>query len=313
MVEITAAAKASLTIPEHRDLDPDGDPTPWSQGSGFIIDGEGYILTNYHVVADAAEVEVTLHDGTVLAAEVRGTDRESDLALLAIDAQEVAGIRPLPLGDSDAARPGQMAIALGSPFVLSCSVTVGIISGVDRSLASSTARLITQLLQTDAAINPGNSGGPLLNSAGEVVGINTAIESPNSGIGYAVPINRAKSILSSLREGGEVGTPWLGISGQAVNPELAEELELPVTSGVYVVQVWEDSPAEAAGLRGADEDLRGGDTITGVDGVEAGSVLELLDYFNSRTPGDVVSLTVVRGDETLTVEATLAEWPEDLR
>lgn len=286
------------------------------QGSGFIIDDDGYILTNNHVVEDAISVEVTLYNGDTLDAEIIGTDVESDLALVKVDAAYIEGITPLTLGDSDEVQPGQMAIALGSPYGLEGSITVGIVSGMGRSLTSSTDRLITDVIQTDAAINPGNSGGPLLNSKGEVIGINTAIEASATGIGFAVSINTAVSLLPALKAGGEVASPWLGISGVAINEEVAEELELSLSSGVYVVEVMEDSPAEEVGLRAGNYDRegnvgRGGDIITAVDDETVTSVEDLISYFNDKAPGDLVSLTVCRGGETISVEVTLGEWPEE--
>lgn len=281
------------------------------QGSGFIIDKEGHILTG------ASSVKIAIHDGDVLEAEIIGTDRENDLALLKVDPDKIGDVTPLPLGDSDKIKPGQMAIALGSPFGLEGSITVGIISAVGRSIPSTTQRLITDMLQTDAAINPGNSGGPLLNSRGEVIGINTAIEASSNGIGFAIPINTAKSLLPALLEGGEVGSPWLGIKGAAIDHELASRLELPVDSGVYVVEVIPDSPAEKAGLRGSGTNERGqptfgGDIISDVDGQTVASVEDLIAYFNGKKPGDEVSLLIHRGDNTLTIKVTLGDWPEQM-
>jgi S1-C subfamily serine protease len=285
------------------------------QGSGFIIDKDGHILTNNHVVDGASSVKVTLHNGNVIDAKIVGTNRENDLALLKVDSDKLGNITPLPLGDSDKVKPGQMAIALGSPFGLEGSITVGIISAIGRSIPSTTQRLITDTLQTDAAINPGNSGGPLLNSKGEVIGINTAIEASANGIGFAVPINTAKSLLPALLKGGEVSSPWLGIKGVAINHELASKLDLPTSSGVYVIEVTTDSPAEKAGLRGSGTNEQGqptfgGDIITSVDGRTVTKVEDLTAYFNSKKPGDEVSLSIYRGDKNLTIEATLGEWPK---
>ena len=290
------------------------------QGSGFIIDEQGHVLTNYHVIEGVSSVKVALYDGKTLDAEVIGTDPQDDLALLKIDADEVSSIAPLPLGDSDAVRPGQMAITLGSPFGLEGTITVGVISGVGRSFRNVGGRTTTNMLQTDAAINPGNSGGPLLNSEGEAIGVNTAIESPDSGaygIGFAIPINTAKSVLPSLLEGEEVKRPWLGIEGLAITPELAERLDLVVGQGVYVVGVMPDSPAEKAGLResGTDEQGQptfGGDIVTAVDGQTVAGVEDLIDYFNTKKSGDEVSLSVYRGNQSIVVKATLGEWPEEI-
>jgi S1-C subfamily serine protease len=290
-----------------------GTPQLRGQGSGFIVDKEGHILTNYHVIDGASEVNVTLHDGETVSAQVVGTDRENDLALLKVDAGKVSSISPLPWGDSDKVKPGQMAIALGSPFGLEGSITVGVISGLGRALSGTQERPITNMLQTDAAINPGNSGGPLLDSRGEVIGINTAIEASSSGIGFAIPINNASSLLPALLQGGEVSNPWLGISGTDIDQELASMLNLAVDSGVYVVSVLPDSPAERAGLipGGSDQGrpTSGGDIITAVDGHPVAKVADLLEYFNTKKVGDQVSLSVIRGDETLTVVVTLGEWP----
>jgi len=289
------------------------------QGSGFIIDEEGHILTNYHVIEGVSTVKVTLYDDRTLDAQVVGTDPQDDLALLKVDPSKVGDIMPLPLGDSDAVKPGQMAIALGAPFGLGGSITVGVISGVGRALRDVTGREITDVLQTDAAINPGNSGGPLLNSKGEVIGINTAIESPDSGaygIGFAVPINTAKSVLPSLLKGediggrkveeGKTGRAWLGIEGQTVTTELAKALNLVVEYGAYVVEVIAGSPANRAGLTK-------GDVITAVDGETITSMEDLVDYLNSKKPGDNVSLTAYRGNPSMlmfiTVTVALGERP----
>jgi S1-C subfamily serine protease len=287
------------------------------QGSGFIIDSQGNILTNNHVVEGASEVKVNLHDGQTLDAEIIGTDRESDLALIKVDPTKLAGINPLVLGDSDQVRAGQIAIALGSPYRLEGSITAGIISGLGRPLAAASERTIPDMLQTDAAINPGNSGGPLLNSAGQVIGINTAIETMSSGIGFAIPINTVKTLLPELLKGGEVGTPWIGIESLAINQNLVTELKLSVSKGIYVINVTKGSPAELAGIKGsgvtpAGMPNTGGDIVTAIDGKKVSSVEEIITYLNGKRPGDVISLTVLRGSETLTVQVTLGEWPDQL-
>jgi len=287
------------------------------QGSGFIIDDQGHIITNSHVVRDAIKITVILNDDRQLGAEIVGTDRESDVALLQVDIEELGEIKPLLLGDSDNIKPGQIVVALGSPFGLDGSITKGIISGIGRSLSSAGQRPIPEIIQTDAAINPGNSGGPLLNSAGEVIGINTAIEVSSTGIGFVVPINTVKSLLPALLKGGEVKNPWLGISAVAISPNLVELLELSVSSGIYIVTVTAGSPAEKAGLleSGSDElglPNRGGDVITAVDRIEVATVEELVAYLNDKEPGDKISLLVHRGDEYFTVDVTLGEWPEEL-
>ncbi|MFC2036218.1 S1C family serine protease [Chloroflexota bacterium] len=305
IVEIESNNNFSFTAPQG------------GQGSGFIIDEQGHIITNNHVVENASKVTVILHDDRRLEAEVMGTDRESDVALLQVDTGKLGEVKPLLLGDSDNIKPGQIAIALGSPFGLGGSITIGIISGIDRSLSSAGQRPIPEIIQTDAAINPGNSGGPLLNSAGEVIGINTAIEVSSTGIGFVVPINTVKSLLPALLKGGEVKNPWLGISAVAISPNLIELLELSVSSGIYVVTVTAGSPAEKVGLieSGSDESglpSRGGDIITAVDEIEVSAVEDLVAYLNDKEPGDKISLSVHRGNDYFTVEVTLGEWPEEL-
>ncbi len=287
------------------------------QGSGFLIDNNGNILTNNHVVEDATKIRVVLHNGKTLDAQVVGTDAENDLALVKVDPQGLSGITPLTLGDSDALKPGQTAIALGSPYGLEGSITVGIVSGTGRSLAGSTSRTIANVIQTDAAINPGNSGGPLLNSSGEVIGINTAIEVSSNGIGYCVPINTAKSLLPELLKGGEVKTAWLGISGVDIDADLVDTLKLPVASGVYVVGVTSGSPAEKAGIKGSGETAQGepntgGDIITAVDGKSVSRVEDMVAYFNTKIPGDKVTLTVNRNGQPQSIDVTLGEWPDNV-
>jgi S1-C subfamily serine protease len=290
------------------------------QGSGFLIDADGYIVTNEHVVDGASEVEVVLDDGTSVEAEVLGWSMADDLALLKVDAGAVSGVEPLVLGDSDDLEPGQMAVAVGSPFGLDDTITLGIISGLERSLSTSLNRPISGVIQTDAAINPGNSGGPLLDSDGEVVGINTAIETStygsSVGIGFAVPVNTLKELLPRLKEGGIVRPPYLGISSVAIDRDIAKQLGLPLTTqGVYVVQVHPGSPAEEAGLvAGSDWAgglTNGGDIITAVDGQPVASVEELVAYLNGKAEGDEVTLTVVRDGSTIAVAVTLGSWPEE--
>lgn len=287
------------------------------QGSGFIIDNQGHILTNNHVVDNATQIKVTLSDETELTAEALGNDPNNDLALLRVDPDKVSSIAPLSLGDSDKIKPGQMAIALGSPYGLEGSITVGVVSGLRRSIPSETQRAIPNVIQTDAAINPGNSGGPLLNSKGEVIGINTAIEASANSIGYAIPINTAKSLLPSLIKGGNVKSAWLGIGGEAITSELVQRLGLQVDKGVYIIEVMPDSPAQKAGLKesGVDrqrEPTSGGDIITAVDGVAVSKVEDLISYLNGKKPGDDVTLSIVREGEQMTVKVTLGEWPANI-
>jgi S1-C subfamily serine protease len=290
-------------------------PVQKGQGSGFFIDDEGHILTNNHVVDNASNVTVIVHEGKTVMANVVGTDKQNDLALLKVDTSGLADISYLPLGDSDSIKPGHMAIALGSPYGLDGSITVGVISGIGRSLSNGSNRAIVDVIQTDAAINPGNSGGPLLNSSGEVIGINTAIEANAASIGFAVPINTAKSILPTLKEGGELKNAWLGIEALPIDSELASLLNLPVDSGVYIVGVIPDSPAKKAGLmesgvNSQNQPTTGGDIIVAIDGTPVTSVEDILIYLNGKQPGDKVVLDIYRANEQTEVTVELGEWPE---
>lgn len=299
---------------------------PYGTGSGFIIDDQGHILTNNHVVEDANSLDVTFADGTTVVGTVVGRDPFSDLAIVKVDlpAEKLANgsIAIATLGDSSKVRVGQMAIAIGNPFGLERTITVGVVSGLGREIPANNQRYIRGGIQTDAAINPGNSGGPLLDSSGNVIGINTAIESPvrgSVGIGLAVPVNLAKKYMSTLMAGGEVQHPWLGIRGQTVTERIANELDLDVQRGVYVVAVETNGPAARAGLRGAVDPSRaggmslqrGGDVILAVDGVEVNTVGQIAEYLElNKNVGDQVTLTVQRGSETIELPVTLDAWPD---
>ncbi|MFH1382338.1 MAG: trypsin-like peptidase domain-containing protein [Chloroflexota bacterium] len=289
-----------------------GGYTQQGEGSGFLIDSQGHILTNNHVVDGATTVKVLLKGGNTVDATVVGTDPADDLALIRVDASAIAGITPLQLGDSSAVKAGQMAIAIGNPFGLTDSITVGVISGLGRSIGS-----LTGMLQTDAALNPGNSGGPLLDVQGTVIGVNTAIETSMSGaigIGFAVPSNVAQRVLPDLMAGNTIARPWLGISGTALTPSMAQTLGISVNQGVYVITVVAGSPAETAGLKGGNLDASGapasgGDVITAVDGTTVTSVGDLSSYLNTRKVGDTVTLSVLRDGNNITVQVTLGAWP----
>jgi S1-C subfamily serine protease len=287
-----------------------------STGSGFLIDDAGHILTNSHVVHGESSVTVTLSDGTQLDATVLGADAADDLALVKVDASDVSRITPLTMGDSDNVQPGQMAIALGSPYGLENTITVGVVSGLERSLTGDDGRPITGVIQTDAALNPGNSGGPLLDSEGEVIGVNTAVESQAAdGVGFAVPINTAENVLPRLQEGQTVARPWLGISGTTVTSEMADALGLSADQGVYVREVVSGSPADEAGLRAGGttfqgEPGEGGDVITAIDGESLNSIEDLIDFLSGKDVGDSVTLTVNRGGETMQLSVVLATYPQ---
>lgn len=280
-------------------------------GSGFLIDTEGYIATNNHVVSGVDTVMVRLYDGRVVEGRKLGTSPADDLALLKVDPQEVDGITPLELGDSDQVRPGQMVVAIGSPFRQFNSIGVGVVNGIGRTPRSVLLRPIPNMIQTDAALKPGNSGGPLLDSRGRVIGINSAVEVGLEGrlsVGFAVPINTLKDLLPELKKPGEFRRPWLGISGVALE-ELSPTVDLGVERGIYVNRVFPHSPAQRAGLRPGSLQ-RPGDIILAIDGRPVSSVADMVDYLNTQRPGDVVTLTVYRGGQTLDLRVTLDPWPD---
>jgi len=288
------------------------------QGSGFVIDQDGYILTNNHVVAKAQKIVVTMADGKRVNATLVGRDPKSDLAIIKVPSAAVQAVAPL--GDSDRIRPGQKAIAIGNPFGLSHTLTTGVVSALKRSIRTEDGIQIENLIQTDAAINPGNSGGPLLNSNGEVIGINTAIFSLTGGyqgIGFAIPINRAKEIATQLITSGRVARPWLGISGIGITPDLAEGIGLPVDQGILVVEVIRGSPAHEAGLKGGDQDViigrlrlrLGGDIITSIDGSPVSDMKQLVRRLDRLKVGQTIPLGIVRDGITREIRVLLAERP----
>ena len=291
-----------------------GKSTQSGLGSGFLIDNKGDIVTNNHVVEGATTVEVDLKNGTSVTGKVLGTDPVDDVAVISVDPSAVAGITPLKLGDSSLVKPGQMAIAIGNPLGYTDSITVGVISGLNRSIAGSNFR---GMLQTDAAINQGNSGGPLLDNQGNVIGMNSAAEigaTGADGIGFAIPSNTITKLLPDLIAGKTVSRPWLGISGSPLTQANASQLGLSINKGVYVVTVVSGGPADKAGLKagGASADgtlATGGDVITAIDGKAVGSIEDLSAYINTKNVGATVSVTVLRNGQTTTVQVTLAAWP----
>lgn len=316
VVEINTVTRSNIKLPFEFPVPlPDETPRQRGQGSGFFIDDEGHIITNYHVIQDAVSVTVILHSGERIDAEIVGTDPKNDIALIKVKTNKTGKASYLKFGDSDSVRPGQMAVAMGSPYGLEGSITVGVISGVGRSLSGSNTRAIVDLIQTDASINPGNSGGPLLNSRGEVIGINTAIEASGSGIGFAIPINLVKSKLPALMKGGEVKTAYLGIVGTPVNNKMAEELELAVERGVYILSVAQGGPAEKSGIKGdvsegKGEPKGGGDVITAIDGITINRTEDIISYLNTKQPGDKIKVTFYRGKDKMEVVVVLGEWPD---
>ena len=284
------------------------------QGSGFVIDKEGHILTNYHVIADAREVWVTLHDRKKYRATIVGTDKSHDLAVLQIKA---TNLQPLTLGDSTNLQVGQKVYAIGNPFGLAGTLTRGIVSSI-RQVQEPDGLVIEEAIQTDAAINPGNSGGPLLNYHGEVIGINTMIASSvgqSAGIGFAIPINTAKAVVNDLVTLGRVRRPALGVRTIPIDPELADELGLPADYGLLIVQAVTGGSADRAGLRGGTERaylgntpiMIGGDLMVAIDGERLESQQNLAQIMNKHRAGDTVKVTIFRGKKQLEVSVTLGE------
>ncbi|MBV6430361.1 MAG: putative serine protease HtrA [Bryobacteraceae bacterium] len=289
-------------------------------GSGFIIDATGRILTNYHVVSGPApEVIVTLADKTKYKAKILVRDPSNDLALIQIEPKKKLSF--LRLGESDTLQVGQKVLAIGNPFGLEGTLTTGIISSLGRELRDENDRRLEGMIQTDAAINPGNSGGPLLDSQGNVIGINTAIYGAggNIGIGFAMPINRAKSMLVDFQAGRKFGRPWLGVTVLPVFGDLAELLELPAEGGLLVQDVGQGSAADQAGLRGArryvivgnTEVGIGGDLIMELEGQRVERPDALSRVLNNKRPGDVLEMTIYRGGRKIKMKVTLGERPDE--
>jgi S1-C subfamily serine protease len=289
------------------------------QGSGFIIDKEGHVLTNYHVIADARQVEVTLHNRKKYRATVVGTDRSHDLAVIQIKGP---GLTPMVLGDSRNLQVGQKVYAIGNPFGLSGTMTNGIISSI-RPVQEPDGMQIDDAIQTDAAINPGNSGGPLLNWHGEVIGINTLIASnvgQSAGIGFAIPVNTAKAVLNDLVTLGRVRRPALGVRTIPITPELADQMGLAADSGLLIVQIVPGGAADRAGLRGGNQRAYignvpitlGGDLIVAIDGQQVQDQQDLSQVMNSHRAGDTVRITIYRGKKKIDVSVTLGEAREEV-
>lgn len=297
-------------------------------GSGFIVNPDGEIVTNNHVISGSRNITVTLSDQSHYQATVLGVDRRNDLAILKIHADKKLPI--VHLGNSDDLVVGQKVLAIGNPFGLNGTLTTGIVSSLGRSLDNEDGSTLEGLIQTDAAINPGNSGGPLLDSRGEVIGINTAIygsqtasgESGSIGIGFAMPINRAKEKLDEYAATGRISRPVLGITQTfLVQGDLAEELGMPRSGGLLIEGIDDGSPAEAAGLRGPDRTVIvgriyrlniGGDLIVAIDGNPVESQDALRRAMNQKRPGDKIVLTIFRGNRTMKVTVTLGSAPEAL-
>ncbi len=294
------------------------DPVPVEgAGSGFVIDPRGYILTNYHVVAGAQSIEVVLGDKTRTAAKFIGADQRNDVALVKIDPKGKQ-LSALTLGDSSTLQVGQKVLAIGDPFGFQSTLTTGVVSALGRTVQTSDTTFIDEAIQTDASINRGNSGGPLIDTHGEVIGINSAIYTPSgttAGIGFAIPINTAKLIANDLMTEGKVRRAYLGVQTIPVAGWLAEALKLPVQEGLLVEQTTKASPAAAAGIRGGDRVAEagmrrimiGGDLIVGIDGQKVANEFDVNVILNRKRPGDTVTVTIYRGSKKLDIAVKLGE------
>jgi len=286
-------------------------------GSGFVVDRSGHIVTNNHVIEGADSIEITFSDESRVPAEIVGTDPLNDLAILMPESLP-PGTMPVELGTTADLRVGQRAIAIGNPFGLEQTLTTGVISALGRPLQLAEDNYVFNVIQTDAAINPGNSGGPLLDSRGQVIGVNTAIRREAEGIGFAVPVDTLKRVMAALIEKGSYPHPWLGILGYSVTFDLAEVLNLPADQGVLVAQLYRNGPAAAAGIRGANQEiiignrrlLAGGDLITAVNGHPVKDWIDYLEYLEMNTEvGDTIAVTVIRGSMELEIEAKIIAQP----
>jgi putative serine protease PepD len=294
------------------------DPVPAEgAGSGFVMDTRGYILTNNHVIENSQAIEVTLGDGSRFPAKLVGTDVRDDVALVKIEPGDHK-LTALPMGDSSTLQVGQHVLAIGNPFGFESTLTTGVVSALGRTVQTSDESFIDGAIQTDAAINHGNSGGPLLDSHGEVIGINSAIYSTSgttAGIGFAIPINTAKRIANDLITTGRVPQVYLGIQAIALDPGFAQALGLPVDEGLLVEEVDQGSPAQRAGLQGGSRvviaGMRrvaiGGDVVTAVNGEKVASQLDMAVALDKVQPGDTVTLEVYRNNQKMNVRLTLGE------
>jgi S1-C subfamily serine protease len=289
----------------------------YAQGSGFIYSEDGYILTNYHVIEDADEITVTFTSGNIAKANIIGTDPYSDIAVIKVETLTEV-LSPVILGNSSELVIGEPVVAVGNPYGLSGTITAGIISQVGRELSAPGGYTVIDVIQLDAAINPGNSGGPLVNMRGEVIGMNTAIVTGSTGVGFAIPSDTIKRELESLLTTGGYVHSWVGISGNEVTPEIAQVIGLNYTYGILIAEVVVGGPADNAGLRGGDRTERiggivyviGGDVIIGLDGMIVRTFSDLSVYLEQNTrPGMVIQVLVMRNNQKLKIEITLGERP----
>lgn len=299
-------------------------PMEGGTGSGSIIDRRGFVLTNYHVVKKAYKVFLTLYDGTQYEGEVVGKDPENDLAVVRFDPGELELIT-VPFGTSDDLRVGQKVLAIGNPFGYDRTLTVGVVSGIGRPVKTDSDLVIQDMIQTDASINPGNSGGPLLNSQGQMIGINTMIYSPTGGsvgIGFAVPVDTARRVVPDLIEYGIVKRGWIDIVPVQLDRNIVAHGDLPVKKGILVSRISEGGNAEQAGIRGGDRSRPvrygrytiyfGGDIITAIDGDPVESLADMFSALEDNKPGERVPVTVVRGRNEKELTVVLSERPDDM-
>jgi S1-C subfamily serine protease len=286
-------------------------------GSGFVVDRDGTIVTNAHVVSGAENVTVSFtEDGDPVDAEVRGVDASTDLAVLKVDPDDVEDLTVMPLGDSSKVAVGDPVVAIGNPFGFQRTVTTGIVSALQREITAPNGFQINDVIQTDASINPGNSGGPLLDANGRVIGINSQIATGGTsqgsvGIGFAVPINTAKKLLPELREGEDIEHAYLGVTMKDVDEDVARQLDLPVDDGALVQQVAPGGPADNAGLRGASDALAaGGDVIVKVDREDVEDTGDVAAAIEDNEPGDTIEVEYYRGDDLKTARVELGERPD---
>jgi S1-C subfamily serine protease len=289
-------------------------------GSGCVLDTDGNVLTNYHVIESADKLEVALPDHTKYHAKIVGVDRPNDLAVIRLIDAPKSRLHPISLGDSSTLKVGQKVLALGNPLGLQNTLTVGIVSSLGRRIRTEAGDLVDNVIQTDAAINPGNSGGPLLNTSGEMIGINSSIFTiggGNIGIGFAIPANTIRRVATELIRNGRVLRPWFGVEGYSLNEDLASALNLPVDSGILIARVYRGSSADSAGIKGANEIallynqrvLIGGDIITEIDGRPVASLDELQLMLEGKRPGETVKVTVYRGRTRSQKPVVLVEAP----
>jgi S1-C subfamily serine protease len=297
-------------------------PQEGGSGSGSIIDARGYVLTNNHVIRNAYKVYINLADGSQYEGTVAGTDPENDLAVVKFDPPAGTALKTVPYGDSGGLKVGQKVLAIGNPFALERTLTVGIVSGLGRPVQITRQYIVQDMIQTDASINPGNSGGPLLDSRGRMIGINTMIYSPSGGsvgIGFAVPVNTAKRVVNELIQYGKVRRGWFDATMVQLFPELVRYAKLPVSSGLLVSRTRRGGAAEKAGLKqGGGEPVQyrrstiylGGDIITSVEGMKIATLSDLYSALEHSKPGDKVKVGIQRGGEVLTLEIPLADREE---